>query len=89
MRLLFIENILSPASKKVFLYRAKVNGTEAFITTQISERGLYYTYLDDISTADSSLLIMFDSAGNVVSQSRALDEKNLSTLLDKVRQKNF
>ena len=88
MRPLFIENILSPASKKVFLYKAKVDGTEAFITTQISERGLYYTYLDDISTAASSLLIMFDSAGNVVSQSRALDEKNLSTLLDKVRQKD-
>ncbi len=31
---------------------------------------------------------MFDSKGNVVSQSRALDEKNLSALLDKVRQKS-
>ncbi|MBQ3442668.1 MAG: histidine kinase [Selenomonadaceae bacterium] len=88
LRPLFIENILSPAPKNVFLYKAKVDGAQAFITTQISERGLYYTYLDDIGTADSSLIVMFDSKGNVVSQSRALDEKNLSTLLDKVRQKN-
>ena len=71
MRPLFAENILSPAAKKVFLYKAKVNGAEAFITTQISERGLYYTYLDDIGTADSNLVIMFDGADNVVSQSRA------------------
>lgn len=88
LRPLFIENILSPAPKNVFLYKAKVDGAQAFITTQISERGLYYTYLDDIGTADSSLIAMFDSKGNVVSQSRALDEKNLSTLLDKVRQKS-
>lgn len=88
LRPLFVENILSPAHKKIFLYKAKVYGTEAFITTQISERGLYYTYLDDISTADSSLLVMFDSTGNVVSQSRALDEKNLSALLNEVRRKN-
>lgn len=88
LRPIFVENILSPAPKNVFLYKAKVDGAEAFITTQISERGLYYTYLDDISTADSSLLVMFDSAGNVVSQSRALDEKNLSMLLNEIRQKN-
>ena len=88
MRPLFTKNILSPASKNVFLYRAKVAGTEAFITTQISERGLYYTYLDDIGTEDLSLIVMLDSAGNVVSQSRSLDGKNLSALLDKVRQKN-
>lgn len=88
MRPLFVENILSPAPKKIFLYKAKVEGAEAFITTQISERGLYYTYLDDISTADSSLFVMFDSAGNVVSQSRSLDEKILTALLAEVRQKN-
>lgn len=88
LRPLFAENILSPAPKKVFIYKAKVDGAQAYITTQISERGLYYTYLDDISTADSSLLVMFDSAGNVVSQSRSLDEKNISVLLNEVRQKN-
>ena len=88
MRPLFVENILSPAPKKIFLYKAKVEGAEAFITTQISERGLYYTYLDDISTADSSLFVMFDSVGNVVSQSCSLDEKILTALLAEVRQKN-
>lgn len=88
LRPLFAENILSPAPKKVFIYKAKVDSAQAYITTQISERGLYYTYLDDISTADSSLLVMFDSAGNVVSQSRSLDEKNISVLLNEVRQKN-
>ena len=88
LRPLYIENILSPAPKNVFLYKAKVDEAEAFITTQISERGLYYTYLDDIGTADLSLIVMFDSSGNVVSQSRALDEKNLSALFEEVRQKN-
>ena len=86
---LFVENILSPAEKKVFLYKAKVDGAEAFITTQISERGLYYTYLDDIGTADSSLLLMFNSAGNIVSQSRAIDEKNLAELKSEIRQKKL
>ena len=86
---LFVENILSPAKKKIFLYKAKVNGAEAFITTQISERGLYYTYLDDIGTADSNLLLMFDNAGNVVSQSRAIDEKNLVELKSEIRQKKI
>lgn len=85
---LFSENILSPAAKKVFIYKAELVGAKAFITTQISERGLYYTYLDDIGTTDSSLVVMFDSSGNVVSQSRALDEKNLFALLNEVRQKN-
>ncbi len=88
IRPLFIENILSPATKKVFLYKAKVSGAEAFITTQISERGLYYAYLDDIGMADSNLIVMFDSAGNVVSQSRAIDKKNLNVLFSEVRQKN-
>lgn len=88
MRPLFTENILSPAAKNVFLYKAGIADAEAFITTQISERGLYYAYLDDIGTADSSLVVMFDSAGNVVSQSRFLDEKNLSALSAEVRKKN-
>ena len=38
IRPLFVENVLSPAKKKVFLYKAKVDGAQAFITTQISER---------------------------------------------------
>ena len=88
MRPLFVENILSPAAKKVFLYQERVVGAEAFVTAQISERGLYYTYLDDIGTADSSLVVMFDGAGNVISQSRSLDEKNLAALTNKIRQKN-
>ena len=70
MRPLFVENILGPAQKNVFLYKAKVDGTEAFITAQISERGLYYTYLDDIGAADLSLIVMFDSVGNVVSHAK-------------------
>ena len=70
-------------------YKAKVSGAQAFITTQISERGLYYTYLDDIGTADSSLLLMFDSAGNIVSQSRAVDEKNLAELKSEICQKKI
>ena len=41
MRPIFVENILSPAKKKVFLYKAKVSNAEAFITTQISERRIY------------------------------------------------
>ena len=89
IRPLFVENVLSPAKKKVFLYKAKVDGAQAFITTQISERGLYYTYLDDIGTADSSLLLMFDSAGNIVSQSRAIDEKNLAELKSEICQKKI
>lgn len=88
MRPLFVKNILSPAAKNVFLYKAQVAGVEAFITTQISERGLYYTYLDDIGAADS-IVVMFDGAGNVISQSRAIDEKNLATLIDEVRRESF
>lgn len=88
MRPLFVKNILSPAAKNVFLYKAQVAGVEAFITTQISERGLYYTYLDDIGAADS-IIVMFDGAGNVISQSRAIDEKNLATLIDEVRRESF
>ncbi len=43
LRPLFIENILSPAPKNVLLYKAEVDGAQAFITTQISERGLFIT----------------------------------------------
>ena len=86
MHPLFTENILSPTAKKVFLYKAEMVGAKAFITTQISERGLYYSYLDDIGTSDSSLVVMFDSSGNIVSQNRLLDEKNLASLLTEIRQ---
>ena len=84
MRPLFVENILSPAKKKIFLYKAKIDGAQAFITTQISERGLYYTYLDNIGAADSSLLLMFDSNDNIVSQSRVLDEKSIALILTEI-----
>ena len=85
---LFVENILCPAAKNVFLYKAKLDGANAFVTTQISERGLYYTYLDDLGTADSNSIVMFDGTDNVVSQSRALDEKTSAALLDEIKGKN-
>ena len=71
MRPIFAENILSPAAKKIFLYKAKIQGAEAYVTTQISERGFYYNFIDDLGTGDLNIALMFDSAGNIVSQSRA------------------
>ncbi|MBE8950426.1 MAG: histidine kinase [Quinella sp. 3Q1] len=79
MRPIFAENILTPAAKKIFLYKAKVQGAEAYVTTQISERGFYYSFIDDLGASDDSVALMSDAAGNVVSQSRAyanLNEKD-------------
>ena len=76
MRPIFAENILSPAAKKIFLYKAKVQGAEAFVTTQISERGFYYNFIDDLGAGDSNVALMSDAAGNVVSQSRAYSTLN-------------
>ncbi len=76
MRPIFAENILSPAAKKVFIYKAEVEGAQAFITTQISERGLYYNFIDDLGSDNSNIALMFDAAGNIVSQSRAYPTLN-------------
>ena len=37
MRPIFAENILSPAAKNIFLYKAKIQGAEAYVTTQIMQ----------------------------------------------------
>ena len=66
MHPIFAENILSPAAKKIFLYKAKLQDASAFVTTQISERGFYYNFIDDLGAGDS----------NVVSQSRACSALN-------------
>ncbi len=82
MRPIFAENILSPAAKNIFLYKAKIQGAAAYVTTQISERGFYYNFIDDLGTSDANIALMFDGAGNIVSQSRAysnLNEKNFIT----------
>ena len=79
MRPIFAENILSPAAKNIFLYKAEMQDAKAFFTTQISERGLYYNFIDDLGAGDSNIALMFDDAGNVISQSRAhsnLNENN-------------
>ena len=79
MRPIFAENILSPAAKNIFLYKAKIQGAEAYVTIQISERGFYYNFIDALGADDSNIALMFDAAGNIVSQSRAypnLNEKN-------------
>ena len=76
MRPIFAENILSPAAKKIFLYKAKVQGADAFVTTQISERGFYYNFIDDLGAGDSNIALMSDAAGNIVSQSRAYSNLN-------------
>ena len=47
MHPIFAENILSPAAKKIFLYKAKLQDASAFVTTQISESGFYYNCIDD------------------------------------------
>ena len=88
MRPIFAENILSPAAKNVFIYKAEISGASAFVTTQISERGLYYNFIDDLGASDSNIVLMFDSAGNIVSQSRSFDEKNISKLLIAIQNKN-
>lgn len=77
MRPIFAENILSPATKNIFLYKAKLQDAEAYVTTQISERGFYYNFIDDLGASDSNIALMFDSTGNIVSQSRTFS--NLST----------
>ena len=76
MHPIFAENILSPAAKKIFLYKAKLQDAQAFVTTQISERGFYYNFIDDLGAGDSNVALMFDGAGNVVSQSRACSALN-------------
>ena len=76
MHPLFTENILSPAAKKVFLYKAEPVGANALITTQISERGFYYNFVDDLGADDSNVALMKDAAGNVVSFSRAANNFN-------------
>lgn len=76
MHPIFAENILSPAAKKIFLYKAKLQDAQAFVTTQISERGFYYNFIDDLGAGDSNVALMFDGAGNVVSQSRAYSALN-------------
>ena len=67
---------MSPAAKKIFLYKAKFQDAQAFVTTQISERGFYYNFIDDLGAGDSNVALMFDGAGNVVSQSRACSALN-------------
>ncbi len=76
MRPFFAKNILSPAAKNIFLYKAKLHGAEAFVTTQISERGFYYNFIDDLGAGESNAALMTDAAGNVVSQSRAVTNLN-------------
>ena len=76
MRPIFAENILSPAEKKIFLYKAEISGENAFVTTQISERGLYYNFIDDLGSDNSNIALMFDAAGNTISQSRAYSTLN-------------
>ena len=76
MRPIFAENILSPAEKKIFLYKAEISGENAFVTTQISERGLYYNFIDDLGSDNSNIALMFDAAGNIISQSRAYSTLN-------------
>ena len=76
MRPIFAENILSPAAKNIFLYKAKIQGAEAYVTTQISERGFYYNFIDDLGAGADNIALMFDAAGNIVSQSRACSNLN-------------
>ena len=81
MRPIFAENILSPAAKNVFIYKAEVDGAAAYITTQISERGLYYNFIDDIGADDSNIAQMFDADGNIISQSRAASNLNAKSFI--------
>ena len=76
MRPLFTKNILSPAEKNVFLYKARIQDVEAFVTTQISERGLYYAFIDDLGAGNENIALMFDDLGEIVSQSRVFADLN-------------
>ena len=76
MQPIFAENLLSPAAKNIFLYKAEISSANASITTQISERGLYYNFIDDLGSDNSNIALMFDAAGNIVSQSRAYSNLN-------------
>ena len=73
LRPLAAEDMLGTARKKVFLYHAVVRDGDTVIaelTYTISERGLYYAYLDDFSRDGSRDVLLLDGAGRIASGSR-------------------
>lgn len=76
LRPLAAEDMLGAARKKVFLYHTSVYDGDAVIaelTYTISERGLYYTYLDDFSRGESRDVLLLDGTRCIVSGSRLPD----------------
>ena len=76
LRPLAAEDMLGAARKKVLLYHAAVHSGDAVIadlTYTVSERGLYYAYLDDFSRDESRDVLLLDGARRIVSGSRLPD----------------
>lgn len=76
LRPLAAEDMLGAARKKVFLYHAAVRDGDAVVadlTYTISERGLYYAYLDDFSRGESRDVLLLDGTRCIVSGSRLPD----------------
>ena len=72
LRPLAAEDVLGAARKKVFLYHAAVHSGDAVIadlTYTVSERGLYYAYLDDFSRDASRDVLLLDGTRRIVSGS--------------------
>ena len=86
MNPIFAANVLSSSEKEVFIYKSEIKGisSQAYITAQISERALYYAYLDDIGDRDTSIVLMFDDKGNIVSQSRFIESQNTNSIWEQV-----
>lgn len=90
MNPVFAANILSSSEKEVFIYKDEIKYPQmsAYITAQISERALYYAYLDDIGNSDKSIVIMFDDKGNLVSQSRYIESQIANDMWTAIQQSN-
>lgn len=80
MKPLTVQDIFTSSIKTVYLYKAPItyeNGQVlAYITITISERALYYKYLDDIVRGQDNLIYMFDNQGTVVSANHTLNNSN-------------
>ena len=88
MKPLMNKDIFTASSKNVYLYKSAVTAKNgeiiAYIVSTISERSLYYKYLDDIVRDGDSIIYMFDYEGHIVSSNHL--SNNSLELFDKIQE---
>lgn len=78
---------IAASGKGVYLYAVplKAGDVSAVLVFTVSERGLYYTYLDNFSRTDGRQAFLLDNSHRIVSGSQSLDSQTSGQMLSEIK----